>query len=119
LLAMSQAFGAAIDGIAHVLQRQNGVERRDRAGTGDDLGMRFGTLGNLEVAAAGGSSSFAPDGASLNAAGAFDFHGRLSQCDTAASPNMVKEGLCAPGCTTLARTDRLRTGTGLESPLPE
>ena len=105
LLAMRQALGTAIRGIAHILQRQDGIEAGNRTRAGNERGMRFGGVGNRKAAAAGGGGAFAPYGAGANAAGAFDFHGRMSHCDTSASPIMVKEGLGAPLWREKARQD--------------
>ena len=51
LFAMTEPLGTGVGGIAHVLQRQDGIQRRDGAGTCHDMGMRFRFFGNAEIAA--------------------------------------------------------------------
>ena len=90
-LALSEVFVALQTG---VMDAPFGIQRGDGAGTGHDGAMAFGAVGHGKAAAAGlAGGGFALDGGCFDPAGAFDFHGRESHCDTAASKIMVKEGL--------------------------
>jgi len=77
LFAMCEALGLALGGILHPLQHQDGIQCRDRSGTGDDLGVAFTMLRDRESTSSRARRRLALDGGCLDAAWAFDFHGKV------------------------------------------
>src|SRR4051812_24598032 len=97
---MCRGLGFSLGGIIQTLQHQDGIQRRDRTGTGHDLGMAF--AGDRKAASRRAGRRLALDGGGFDTARAFDFHGARSHCDTPPSPIMVKEGFSRSEVTRLA-----------------
>jgi hypothetical protein len=94
MLAVRYALGGPAQRVVHRLQCENTFERGDGAGAAHDLRAGLAPIGNLEGRIGCTRVRRATNEAGIvDTAIAFDLHGRVSQCDTPASPGVVKKWL--------------------------